>query len=117
MDFYKVDSRFITKEASIIDFGESFEVLSPPDDLGIPQIYCSPELVLDKIAGTESGLWALGCTLFEIRTGTRLFNNFDDSVDEHLYRTVLILGKLPEPWWSSWEERKNCFESEPDSDG
>jgi hypothetical protein len=29
---------------------------------------------------------------------------------------VLILGRLPEPW-SSWEERKNCFENEPDGDG
>jgi serine/threonine-protein kinase SRPK3 len=69
VDFYSVDSRFLTKEASIIDFGESFEVSSPPGDLCTPQIYCSPELVMDKIAGTGSDLWVLGCTLFKIRTG------------------------------------------------
>jgi serine/threonine-protein kinase SRPK3 len=29
VDFYKVDSRFITDKACIIDFGESFEVSNP----------------------------------------------------------------------------------------
>ena len=54
IDFYSVDSQFMTNEACVIDFGESFEVSSPPEDLGIPQSYCSPELVLDKIAGVGS---------------------------------------------------------------
>jgi hypothetical protein len=37
IDFYSVDSQFMTNEACIIDFGESFEVSSPPEDLGIAQ--------------------------------------------------------------------------------
>lgn len=118
MDFGKVDSRFITDEACIIDFGESFDISNPPDDLGIPQMYCSPELVLDKVAGVGSDIWALGCTIFEIRTGRRLFDNFDDDVDEHMFSMALLLGKLPEPWWTTtWEERKNWFEDEADSQG
>jgi serine/threonine protein kinase len=117
LDFYDVDSHFITNEACIIDFGESFEVSSPPKDLGIPQAYCSPELVLDKAAGVESDLWALGCTLFEIRTGRKLFHTFDGDVDDHIYMMVIILGKLPEPWLFAWEAHKDSFEEEPDSEG
>jgi serine/threonine-protein kinase SRPK3 len=77
----------------IIDFGKSFEASNPSEDLGIPEIYCSPELDW----GMGSDLWALGCTLFEIRAGSKLFNMFDDDMDDHLYYMVLLLGKLPQP--------------------
>ena len=30
---------------------------------------------------------------------------------------VLLLGKLPEPWWTTWEGRKDCFEDEVDEQG
>ena len=117
VDFYKVDSRFVTDQACIIDFGESFEASNPPEDLGTPEIYCSPELILDKVAGIGSDLWALGCTVFEIRTGRKLFNMFDDDVDDHLYYMVLLFGKLPEPWWTTWEAHKDCFEDEANPQG
>jgi hypothetical protein len=39
---------------------------------------------------------------------------FDDDVDDHLYYMVLLLGKLPEPWLTTWEARKDCFEDEAD---
>jgi serine/threonine protein kinase len=103
VDFYKVDPRFTTGQAYIIDFWESFEASDPPADLGIPEAYCSAELVLDKVVSTGSDLWALGCTLFEIRTGRKLFDMFDDDMDSHLYYMVLLLGKLPEPWWTAWK--------------
>src|SRR5271154_2554956 len=114
VDFRKVDSRFVTDQACVIDFGESFKASNPPQDLGIPESYRSPELVLDKVVGVGNDLWALGCTLFEIPTGRRLFAMLDDGVDGHLYLMVLLLGKLPEPWWTTWEARKNCFEDEAD---
>jgi serine/threonine-protein kinase SRPK3 len=47
------------------------------------------------VAGIGSDLWALGCTTFEIRTGRKLFNMFDDDVDDRLYYMVLLLRKLP----------------------
>jgi serine/threonine-protein kinase SRPK3 len=46
-----------------------------------------------------------------------LFDTFDVDVDYYIYMMVLILGKLPEPWWSAWEAHKDSFEEEPDSDG
>ncbi|KAI0180608.1 kinase-like domain-containing protein [Hypoxylon sp. FL1284] len=109
---------FITGEACIIDFGEYFEASNPPSDLGIPQIYCSPEYVLDKTVDASCDLWALACTLFEIRTGRRLFDTFDDDPDEYLRKVALVLGKLPEPRWSTtWEARSFFLVDEVDESG
>ncbi|KAI9053096.1 hypothetical protein LZ554_003365 [Drepanopeziza brunnea f. sp. 'monogermtubi'] len=111
-------ANFIADKACIIDFGESFDISEPPQDMGIPQIYCSPEYTIDKVVGIGSDIWSLGCTLFEIRTGRKLFDTFDDDPDEHLCKMAMILGKLPEPWWTkTWEARKLFFEDDADGDG
>lgn len=113
-----VDTQYIGEQPCLIDFGEAFKVLQPPEDLGIPGPYRSPELILDKVAGFGSDLWALGCTLFEIRTGRKLFNTFDDEDDAYLDAIVQVLGKLPEPWWSTtWNERKRLYKDETDEHG
>lgn len=117
VNFTAIEARFITNDACITDFGESFEASCPPKELGIPQVYRSPELVLDNTAGYASDSWALGCTLFEMCTGIELFNIYDYTVDDHLFRMVLILGKLPLPWWNTWTSRKKCFEDDNDEQG
>ncbi|TRX87971.1 hypothetical protein FHL15_011144 [Xylaria flabelliformis] len=110
--------RFITEEACIIDFGESFEISNPPPELGIPQSYCAPEYVLDKKVSASCDVWALACTIFEIRTGRRLFDTFDDDQDEYLRKVAMVLGKFPEPWWSeTWEARRTFLVDEADKDG
>lgn len=115
MNWWVVDSQFISKESCLIDFGESFEVSQPPDNLGIPGPYRSPELILDKDAGFASDIWALGCSLFEIRTGRKLFGAFDDEDNEYLDAMVQVLGKLPEPWWSTtWKDRRRLYKDEVD---
>lgn len=109
---------FITDNACVIDFGESYDMSKPPAHLGITQPYCAPEYTLENEVGVGCDLWALGCTLFEIRTGRQLFSGFDDEQDDCLYRMAMILGKFPEPWWSSsWEARKDTFEDEEDMNG
>ncbi|KAI1844726.1 hypothetical protein JX266_009182 [Neoarthrinium moseri] len=108
----------ILAKACVTDFGESFNITEPTEDLGIPQIYCSPEYVLDRKVGLGCDLWALGCTLFEIRTGRKLFDTFDDDPDEYLCKVAMILGKMPEPWWSEvWEARKQFFKDDADEAG
>ena len=92
IDFNKIDSKYITDEACLVDFGESFEIASPPEHVGIPQPYCSPELILDGVVGIGCDLWALGCTLFGIRTGRKLFDLFDEDVDDHLYSYGSVTG-------------------------
>lgn len=110
--------KFLTDRICVADFGESFDVNDLPEDLEIPQEYRAPEYILDKRLGAESDLWALGCTLFEIRTGRRLFDLPDDDPDEHLARIVQVLGKFSEPWWSTtWEARTQYFGNEMDTNG
>ncbi|KAK3313708.1 kinase-like domain-containing protein [Apodospora peruviana] len=112
------DFGFIDVGVCVADFGESFDANDLPEDLSIPQEYRAPEYILDKRLGIESDIWALGCTLFEIRTGRRLFDTVDDDPDEHLARIVKMLGKFPEPWWSTtWEARRQYFDDETNIDG
>jgi serine/threonine protein kinase len=96
VSWWDVDTQFISKELCLIDFGESFEISEPPDDLGIPGPYRSPGLILDKEAGFGSDIWALGCTLFEIRTGRKLFSLFGDEDNDYLDAIVQVVGKLRE---------------------
>ncbi|PYH90790.1 kinase-like protein [Aspergillus ellipticus CBS 707.79] len=75
-------------------------------------------LTLDKKVGVGCDLWALGCTRFQIRTGRKFFDMYDDEDDSQLFELVLLLGSLPEPWWSTtWETRRQYFEDKPDSCG
>jgi len=118
VNWHDVDRQYIGEQPCIIDFGESFEISQPPEDLGIPGPYRSPDLILDKSAGLGSELWALGCTLFEIRTGRKLFATFDDEDDAYLDAMVQVLGRLPEPWWSTtWEGRRRMYADEVDEHG
>jgi serine/threonine protein kinase len=113
-----VDRIFLSTQPCIIDFGDSFEIGDPPETLGIPGPYRSPELMLENTVGIGCDLWALGCTIFEIRTGRKMLNLFDDDDDTYLDALVKILGPLPEPWWSeTWKMRKKCYEDKPDSQG
>lgn len=118
-----VNTHYLSSKPSVNDFGEAFRVTDPPEDLGIPSPYRSPELFLETdrpdVAGFGTDLWALGCTLFEIRTGRKLFNLFcEDDDDEYLDAMVQILGVMPEPWWSTtWASRTKLYKDEPDELG
>jgi serine/threonine protein kinase len=75
-------------------------------------------LILEKKAGVGSDIWPLGCTLFEIRTGRKLFSTFDDDDNEYLVVFVKVLGRLPEPWWSTtWEDRRRIYKDEANEQG
>ena len=118
VDWTKVDLHHITSQPCLIDLGESFWTSSPPEDLGTPRPYRSPELTLDQKPGLASDIWALACTLFEIRTGRVLFSAFDNDDDSYLVAIVTILGVLPEPWWSStWGRRRDYFKDKGDELG
>ncbi|KAH8668787.1 kinase-like domain-containing protein [Xylariales sp. PMI_506] len=98
-DLSQLGDNYLTNQICVIDFGESFLISSPPEDLGIPENYLPPEVLLGEEAssGPACDLWALGCTLFEIREQIPLFYmiNGDDEVLAEIER---FFGKLPQIW-------------------
>ncbi|EFY91595.1 protein kinase, putative [Metarhizium acridum CQMa 102] len=105
-DMSRLDSKYLREEICLIRFGQSYLESSPPPDLGTPENYLPPERLIDDQkdkVGLSCDIWALGCTLFEIRLQTPLFHMLYGP-DEVLNEMVSFFGKLPEPWWSRWEQ-------------
>lgn len=94
-------SQFLTSQIRVIDFNEVFLLKSPPDDLGTPVNYLPPEALLDMegAIGDTSDLWALGCTLFEIRQQMPLFQR--DNENDMLAEIVRLFGRFPDEMWDS----------------
>lgn len=105
------DAGLVREEILLIDFGQAFFAdRKPADYTPATQIYyLAPEAYFDKQVGFASDVWSLGCTLYEIVTGDCLFDVFFADADLTLKEVVSTLGKLPEPWWSSWEARPRWF--------
>jgi serine/threonine protein kinase len=98
----------------ISDYGQSYSIACPPKDYGPGTVlnYLSPETRFEERTGFEADIWALGCAIFEIRAGTPLFEPFFGCDTDILRQTVETLGRLPDPWWSSFEERAQWFEED-----
>jgi len=109
-DISNLGDEYLTDQICVIDFGEAYPISSPPEDLGIPENYLPPEMLLDEenAIGPACDLWALGCTLFEIRLQIPLFYMIYD-VDELLAEIVRFFGKLPDGWWDKWDVRDDFF--------
>lgn len=108
-----IHPQWLKDEIRVIDFGQSFFSKNPPaDGIGTPFSHRAPEAIFDLKASIWSDIWALGCTIFEIRSGTPLFEPFFGSSAEILRQMVQTLGKLPEPWWSTWEHRYAYFDDQ-----
>lgn len=113
MELSKLDAKYLTDDVCVIDFGESYFFSSPPEDLGMPEHYLPPEVLMDEdgAIGPACDIWALGCTLFEIRQQIPLFYMLPDT-DELLTDMVRLFGKLPATWWDKWEGRSKFFDEQ-----
>jgi serine/threonine protein kinase len=111
VDWRDVNPSDTLPKVRVTDFGQSFLTTNtpPPTKFGIPLNYRAPELTFQVSSSAAMDLWSLGCTLFEIRTGKRLFNIFPglSGIDKsgYLEELAAILGRPPEPWWSLWPRR------------
>ncbi|KAA8564315.1 hypothetical protein EYC84_011259 [Monilinia fructicola] len=111
IDMNDVDPQWISDKIIIIDFGISFLQESPSFDIGTPKSYCAPEFLFGYHRSMASDIWALGCTIFEIRTGARLFKyKGTPKRDEMLIAIVKLLGTLPSEWWGAWQEGLKWYE-------
>lgn len=98
-------SKFFTGNIVIIDFGASFFLDNPLEDCGTPAQFSSPELIFERQNGMFSDVWALACTIFEMRASEPLFESFVFGEGDVLRSMIGILGQLPEKY-TDMEERK-----------
>lgn len=118
IDMKDVAPNWLSNEIIIIDFGIAFLQKSSSLNIGTPKSYCAPELLFGFHRSTASDIWALGCTIFEIRTGFQLFKYKSvPKRDEMLIAMVKLLGPLPDEWWDVWEEGREWYESQSEMDG
>ncbi|KAF4636566.1 hypothetical protein G7Y89_g1528 [Cudoniella acicularis] len=89
----------------IVDFGESYDISAPPQRLGIAPAYSSPEILFSELAGVPTDMWALACSLAEIRSGNKLFYDMfgdkDDIISSQLRsiltNIILLFFLIPNP--------------------
>ena len=108
----KMSHASLLQETIIVsDFGQSYVAacLPPSYEPGTALNYQAPETRFEGRAGFEVDIWALGCAIFEIRAGFSLFESFMGSDVDLLKQTVETLGRLPDPWWSAFEQRGFWF--------
>ncbi|POS75546.1 serine/threonine protein kinase-36 [Diaporthe helianthi] len=95
-------SQYVSDEIAVIDFGESFLAANAPKSTGIPGHYCPPEGWIEDCGnfGFGSDLWALGCSIFEVRNSDVPFR-YNGSLWTMLSNWEDLNGPLPEPYRSS----------------
>lgn len=129
------DHKYLADEICVIDFGSAFKMNEAPLGWALPNHYCPPEAFIRSvepeetemqddgqtdedsrmpnaqstkskpISGIATDLWALGCTLFEIRTQTDMF---DWMLDEGalVHERSRYLGATPSKEvfdaWDAW---------------
>jgi serine/threonine protein kinase len=95
----------LQEAVTVIDYGQSYAIASPPRDYKpVTRVnYMSPELAFEERICLETDVWSLGCAIFEIRAGRPLFDSFFNSDVYVLVQIVQTLGRLPDPWWGSFE--------------
>jgi serine/threonine protein kinase len=108
-----VDPQWLSDQIMIIDFGIAFLKEQSSNDIGTPKAYCAPEFNFHSPRSCSSDIWALGCTIFEIRTGTSLFRyKGPPTRDQILISMIQVLGTLPDIWWKEWKGGRNWYDVE-----
>lgn len=75
-------------------------------------MYSAPETIFESKVSPASEAWSLACVLFEMRVGNPLFTSIMGGRDEIIQQMVQMRGRLPSPWWESWDKRSLCFDED-----
>ena len=111
---------WLSEEVCLIDFGESFFMNKPPAALGTPPQYLSPSDWFERTPNRGSDIWALGCALFNLRSGgVDLIDAFPGASSIGVIGEIQeFLGPLPERWdklfFDDNEQQKARTEVEPE---
>ena len=103
LSFVDCSFAYLRDSIRIIDFGISFHVETPPGSLGTPPSFVAPETWFEMAAGKSTDLWALGCTLYTLRSGMILVQLcWGGTPIEVISEICEFLGPLPERWDGLW---------------
>jgi len=96
----------------VIDFGQSFDTKQPPTKYApaTAMHYCPPETLFDNKFSFASDIWVLACTIFEIRVGYSLIGSFFADPTTIVQDAVALFGRLPDPWWGAFKDRRTWFD-------
>lgn len=84
-------SELVSGNIVIVDFGEAYEVSTPPEKLDIPHSYAGPEWLLGKQTGIGNDIWSWGYTMAEVM-GT---GSFPRSFWKIIRRMERFIGPVP----------------------
>ncbi|KAL6720699.1 hypothetical protein ACLMJK_002624 [Lecanora helva] len=89
-------------EIKVSDLGGAFDFDTPPEEYTTPAGLRSPENICCGEVGPAQDIWSLGCLIFELITGEKLFTIApfgggldEDDDDDHYIQLMEILGPLP----------------------
>jgi serine/threonine protein kinase len=96
----------------ICDFGEGFLWDDKPviTHLNMPCVYAAPEIIFHGHLTPAVDVWALAVFIHMVLSGGLLFNSYHGTRNEVLMEMVMTLGKLPDRWWTKWEDRSEYFD-------
>jgi serine/threonine-protein kinase SRPK3 len=97
----------------ICDFGESFlwDLKPVMTRLNTPCVFAAPEVIFHDHVSPAVDVWALAVLIHVVLSrGFFLFDSYYGIKQEVLREMVLTLGKLPDRWWTKWEDRSQYFD-------
>lgn len=111
-------------EANVLltDFGESF----PPSTTArhytnTPALTAPPENRFrpDEPLSFPSDIWGFACLIYELLRTRLPFEGLASSADWMTMEQVTVLGKLPDEWWTKWDNRLSWLneDGEPKNPG
>ena len=103
----------------IADFGEAFDprvtrqfAAHTPLLLAPPESRFAEPRELDAPLSFPGDIWTLACTIWDVFGSGPPLEAFPVTPNEVTIEQVEMLGKLPDRWWSKWEERSNWFDED-----
>lgn len=112
------DEIFLADSAIVIaDFGEAFDPrvtrrFSAHTPLSPPESHFAEPGESDDHFSFPGDIWTLACTLWDTFGSSPPFEAFPITLDRVTIEHVEMLGRLPDRWWSKWEERRNRFDED-----
>ncbi|KAF7560860.1 hypothetical protein G7046_g3291 [Stylonectria norvegica] len=100
MDFMASEEELLLDDICLVDFDQSFLASAPPKKtLGTPVGFLAPEVAVGQPASPASDVWALGCTILCIRSGSSPFFTLDIDCPANLMRALIeYFGDIPTSW-------------------